>query len=97
MNPTQFFVGKDKDRELAIQMKDKYNLSKNSIGYGVTSINDQVMSFVIKALATKVLRKCRPNLVLAFVIATVEQCAKGVQMNWANFLLNEFLSDYIDA
>jgi hypothetical protein len=31
------------------------------------------------------------------VIAAAEKCMEGVQMNWATFLVNQFLTDCIEA
>ena len=81
MDTPQFFVGKERDRELAIHMKNNYNLSKNCRGYDVASIKDEVVCFVEKELAIKVLQKCHSNQVPTSIIFVVEQCAKGVQMN----------------
>ena len=94
VDPPQFFVGKERDRELAIRIKNNYNLSKNFRGYDVASIKDEVVCFVEKELAIKVLRKCHSNQVPTLIIYLVAQCAKDVQMNWENFLLNEFLNDF---
>ena len=93
MAPPQFFVGKERDRELAIHMKSNYNLLKNCRGYDVASIKDHEVHFVEKVLVIQLLRKCHSNQVPTSIIFVVEQCAKGVQMNWATFLLNEFLND----
>ena len=93
MAPPQFFVGKERDRELAIHMKNNYNLLKNCRGYGVASIKDHEVHFVEKVLAIKLLQTCHSNQVLALVISIVEQCVESVKMKWTTFILNEFLCD----
>ena len=43
------------------------------------------------------MRKCHDNNVLATVVALAEQCIEGVQFNWAEFLCEEFLTNYKEA
>ena len=72
VDPTQFFVGKEKDRELANQMKEKYNMMKKKRVYDVVSINNNGVCFITKSLASKFLRKCWPNQVLVAMIVVAE-------------------------
>jgi hypothetical protein len=51
----------------------------------------------MQVLAYKLLHKCRKDEVPVVVIAATEKCSEGVQMNWATFLVNQFLTDYIEA
>jgi hypothetical protein len=64
---------------------------------GVASISDDVVGFVTRVLAYKLLRKCWKDEVLAAVITTVEKSVEGVQMNWDMFLVNKFLTDFTEA
>jgi hypothetical protein len=48
-------------------------------------------------MACKLLRKCRKEEAPTGVIAVVVQCAKGVVLSWAPYLLNQFLIDCRDA
>jgi len=43
------------------------------------------------------MRKFCGNKVLATVIALAKQCVEGVQFNWAEFLCEEFLTNYKEA
>jgi len=45
-------------------------------------------------LASKMMRKCRTDEVPTSMIILAEQCAKGVQFDWAYFLCDEFLTNY---
>jgi len=63
----------------------------------VSIIIDDVAIFAMQELAYKLLRKCCRYEVLAAVIAIAEKCVEGIQMNWAMFLVNQFLIDYIDT
>ena len=49
----------------------------------ITSIQDKGVHIATQLLVGKVMRKCHSNEVLATVIALVEQCAEGLQFNWA--------------
>jgi hypothetical protein len=57
----------------------------------VKNINDKNVRFAMQVLACKLLQKCRKDEVPAAVIAAIEKCVEGVQMNWATFLVNQFL------
>ena len=87
------FVKKDRDTMPMNKMKDKYDLSRDTKGFLISSINDHIVRFTTKVLATKLLRKMRPNQRTACTIAVVELCVKGVHMNWSYYLLNELLED----
>jgi hypothetical protein len=63
----------------------------------VANISDDVVRFAMQVLACKLLRKCWKDEVSTTVITAVEKCAEGVQMNWAMFLVNQFLIDCTEA
>jgi hypothetical protein len=63
----------------------------------VKNISDDNVQFAMQVLACKLLHKCRKDEVPTAVIAAVEKCIEGVQMNWATFLVNQFLQDCIEA
>ena len=92
IDPTSFFK-KDQITMLTNKMKDKYELSKDTIGFLIKSINDHNIPFIEKVLATKLLWNMRPNKCTAGTIVEVELCGEGVQMNWSHYLLNELLED----
>ena len=43
VDPTQFFAGKEKDRDLVTRMREKYNLSQNKRGFYIASVNYPVV------------------------------------------------------
>jgi hypothetical protein len=57
----------------------------------VKKIKDDNVRFMMQVLAYKLLRKFHKDEVPAAVIAAIEKCVEGVQMNWATFLVNPFL------
>lgn len=85
---------KSGDLALAETMKKKYKLEKKQRGYVITSIQEKGVRVATQRLARKVMRKCHDNKVPAMVIVLAEQCAQGVQFNWAQFLCEEFLTNY---
>jgi hypothetical protein len=74
-------------------MKEKFQTFRGKRGLDVKSINDKNVRFVTQVLACKMLRKCHKDEVPVAVIAAIEKCMEGVQMNWATFLVNQFLQD----
>lgn len=78
-------------------MKTKYKLEKKKRGYSITSIKDKRVHIATQLLASKVIRKCRIDEVLAPVVVLAEQCVEGVQFNWVKFLCEEFLLNFQEA
>ena len=75
------------------KLKDKHDLTRDTRGYLITSINDHIIWFTAKVLATKLVRKMRLNQCTVGTITTFELCVAGVQMNWSHYLLNDLLAD----
>ena len=78
---------------LATKMKDKYDLCRYTRGFLIKSINVHTVRFIAKVLDTKLLKKMWPNQCTVGEITIDELCAKGVQINWSHYLLNELLED----
>jgi hypothetical protein len=78
-------------------MKEKFQTFRGKRGLDVKNISDDNVQFATQVLACKLLHKCQKDEVPAAVIAAVEKCIEGVQMNWATFLVNQFLQDCIEA
>jgi hypothetical protein len=79
-DPTTFF-NKARERALSKQMKEKFHTFRGKRGLDVMNINDDSVQFVMQVLACKLLHKFRKDEVLIAVIATIEKCFEGVQMN----------------
>ena len=73
--------------------KEKYDLTRETKGFSIDSINDFTILFAAKFISRKVLQKMRPSLCTAGTIVATELCAAGVQLNWSQYLLNELLAD----
>jgi hypothetical protein len=78
-------------------MKEKFDTFRGKRGLDVKSISDKDVRFVTQVLACKLLCKCRKDEVPTAVISATEKCKEGVQMNWATFLVNQFLQDCTEA
>jgi hypothetical protein len=78
-------------------MKDKFDTFRGKRGLDVRNINDKNVRFAMQVLACKMLWKCRKDEVPVVVIAATEKCIARVQMNWATFLVNNFLQDCMEA
>ena len=72
VEPTQFFIGKEKDKHLATKMKEKYSLVRDKRGFDIASIYEQVVRFATKELSIKILRKMRSNHYTTGVIVVAE-------------------------
>jgi hypothetical protein len=72
-------------------MKEKFQTFRGKRGLDVKNISDPNVWFAMQVLACKLLHKCRKDEVPTAVIAAAEKCVEGVQMNWATFLVNQFL------
>jgi hypothetical protein len=62
-------------------MKEKFYIFKGKRGLDVKNIIDTNVQFATQVLAYKLFHKCRKDEVLAAVIAAIEKCVEGVQMN----------------
>jgi hypothetical protein len=96
-DPLPLFTDKSNEKYLLERMKEKFDMYRGACGLDVASINDECIRFAMQVLACKLLRKCCKDQVSTGVIATMEKCVEGVQMNWVTFLLNQFLMDCREA
>ena len=58
MNPIEEFVGKDQDKSIAENMKNKFGLTKGKRVFDINSINDKRVCFTAHLFAGKIMRKC---------------------------------------
>lgn len=70
-DPIDEFMGKNKYKEIAQVMKEKFGLGKKFHRYEINSIEDQGVCFTAHILVGKIMRKCRANEVLATVVSLV--------------------------
>jgi len=86
------FGGKGSEQALVELMKEKFKLVKKSHGYTISRICDPVVKVETQILVGKVMQKCRTDQVLAPIVALAQQCVEGVQINWSDYLHEEFLA-----
>jgi hypothetical protein len=94
--PTILF-NKAGERALSKEMKEKFQNFRGKVELDVKNISDDNVWFATQVLTRKLLRKCWKDEVLDVVIAVVEKCIEGVQMNWDTFLVNPFFQYCIEA
>ena len=92
-DPSQYFRGRDNDKRLVEKLNKRYGLQRDRRAYHVDIINDLAVHFGARIFPSKIVRQNRPNQCNSWVIACVEQCAKGVEMNWLLFLMNQLMED----
>jgi hypothetical protein len=85
-----FYPEKSMDRALAQKIKDTYgDVKKGTRGYKVASIQSGIVCLTCQLIAGKLVRKNRPTQVTSFVVDLAWKCAKGLQMNWVKYLMNQ--------
>ena len=61
LDPTPFFIKKEQDTTLKNKLKEKYDLTRDTRGFFIASINDHTVWFATKVLASKLVEKMLPN------------------------------------
>jgi hypothetical protein len=88
-DPQEFYPRKAVDCMLAQKIKDTYGDVENGTrGYKVASTQSGVVCLACQMIAGKLVRKNQPTQVTEFVIDLTGKCTKGLQMNWAKYLVN---------
>lgn len=80
-DPGVHFIGKNLDQKLATKIMKEHNVTKGTRAYDSADIQDQSLRFIVQLLVGRVLRKCRPNEVLAGEIDLTTQVKEGTQYN----------------
>ena len=81
------FLKEDQEPMITVWMMDKYNVVRDNRCFRITSINDYTILFFVKVLALKLFPMMCPNQCSAREIALAELCAKGVHINWSQYML----------
>ena len=76
-------------------MKERYDLQRDGRSYHIDSINDRGEHIGARILESKNIKKNRPIQCPSGVIACVQKCNEGFQMNWSLFLLNQLTEDMV--
>lgn len=98
LDPQDFYPGKMMDRALAQRIKDTYeDVEKGTWGYKAASIQSGAVCLVYQLIVGKLVHKNRPTQVTSFVVDLAGKCAKGLQMNWAKYLVNQLELDCREA
>jgi hypothetical protein len=66
-------------------------------GYKVASIDNAVVPLSFHLIIGKLFHKNRPTQVTEFVVDLAGKCIKGLQMNWAKYLVIQLDIDYRQA
>jgi len=69
----------------------KYGATRGKCGIQFEGMNDPAVRFSTQLLTCNFLGKCRRDQVLGGVIQVTKKCVACVQMNWAMFLVNQFV------
>lgn len=87
-DPTNHFVGKELDRQIAERMKRPYNLQKGGRAFDAAIIEDDTVWFTIQLLAGCLLHTFHTTEVPATVVDLAHCVKEGVEYNWSLYLLN---------
>jgi hypothetical protein len=97
-DPQEFYPGKTSDRALAQKIKETYgDVEKGTRGYKVASIQSGTVHLSCQLIAGKLVHKNRPTQVTRFMVDLAGKCAEGLQMNWAQYLVNQLEIDCREA
>jgi hypothetical protein len=97
-DPHKLYPGKTSDRSLAQRIKEAYDdVEKGKRGYKVASIQDGTVILACQLITSNLIRKNRPTQVTGFVVDLAGKCVRGMQMNWASYLVNELDKDCREA
>ena len=77
---------------LTNKIKYKYDLSRDTRGFLISSINDHIVRFAAKVLDTKLVQKMWLSQSTIGAITAAKIYAVGTQMNWSQYILNELLA-----
>ena len=61
VNPSQYFIGKDNDKKLAIRLKKNYCVVKDKMTSVIHTVSDHKVHVAAKLLGVKVVQKNRSN------------------------------------
>jgi hypothetical protein len=87
--PQDFYPGKTSDRALSQRIKETYgDVEKGTQGYKVASIQSGTVCLACQLIVVKLVHKNRPTQVTGFIVDLIGKCAEGLQMNWAQYLVN---------
>jgi hypothetical protein len=97
-DPHDYYPGKTTDHTLPQKIKESYgNVEEGARGYKVASIESCVVRLTCQLIAGNMVRKNQPTQVSGFVVDLIGKCAKGLQMNWAKYLVKQLEIDYREA
>jgi hypothetical protein len=66
-------------------------------GYKLASIQSGTVCLAYQLIVGKLVCKNRTTQVTGFVVGLVGKCAEGLQMNWAQYLVNQLEIDWREA
>lgn len=89
--------GKSQEMKVAVKVNKDYKVGCDTRGFLVQQLDDPTVRLGTLLLGCKMMRKCRPKVVVVHVIALAGQCKKGISFNWSQFLCSEFLENVCKA
>jgi len=75
----------------------KYGTHKVFCGMMISTIQEPEVRFSTQVLAGKLIRKCQKGECLVGVLFSMERCTQGIEMWWAQYLMNEFIQDCMEV
>ena len=77
MDPTPL-LKKDQEAAIARRMKEKFGVQRSKRGFCICTINNPTIIFAVKLLASRLLRKMRPEQCTMEAIVLVYLCTEGL-------------------
>jgi len=66
-------------------------------GVVIPKINNPLVQFATQLLSCKLICNCQKEECTLGVVLTMEHCDGGTYMAWDQYLLDEFIDDYLDS
>ena len=74
-------------------VRKTYHVERNMRGFVIKFISDPTTQMGTILLACKLMQKCQVTTIPTYVIQLAGQCVKGVCLNWAQYLCDDFLAN----
>lgn len=93
-DPAEVIMAKEASAE---KVYTRYGTHRGSRGVVISAIADPEVKCSTQLLACKFIRKCQKDECPVGVVLAAQRCTQVIQMCWAQYLMNEFIQDCIEA
>ena len=77
-DPVQYIHGRDMDKRLAKQLKERFGLQRDGHAYRIDSVNSQAVHIGARILASNIVQGNRPVQCNSSLVACTQKCVEGM-------------------